>query len=151
MKVGGVEVTSCEEILVLPRTVGENIVFRAKAVNVNDEFDKMVPEPVAPNIRTKDGSRPDLKDKNYLKAEADRDLQRFAYMCLKSLEPSNIEWETIDMAKPQTWPKWTEELKESGMSEIEVGRIINMVLVANSLDERKIEEARKAFLLGQGA
>jgi hypothetical protein len=151
MKVGGVEVTSCEEFLVLPRSAGDDLVFRAKAVNVNDEFDKMAPEPIAPNVRTKDGSRPDLKDEHYLRAVQERDQQRFAYMCLKSLEPSNIEWDTIDMDKPQTWTKWTEELKESGLSEIEVGRIINIVLVANSLDEKKIEEARKAFLLGQGA
>jgi hypothetical protein len=72
-------------------------------------------------------------------------------MCLKSIEPSQIEWETVDMDKPTTWPKWVDELQENGLSEVEVGRIINAVLAANSLDEKKIEEARKSFLHGQGA
>lgn len=151
MKIGGVEVTPCEEVLVLPRPDDNNIVIRAKAVSINEEFDKKVPEPIAPNLRTKDGSRPDYNDENYVKAVQQRDNQRFAYMCLKSIEPSQIEWETVDMDKPTTWPKWVDELQENGLSEVEVGRIINAVLAANSLDEKKIEEARKSFLHGQGA
>ena len=151
MKIGGVQVSPCEELLVLPRSDSEDIVIRAKAVRINEEFDKLVPMPVAPNVRTKDGSKPDHKDKNYKKAVEIRDNQRFAFMVIKSLEPSEIEWEKVSLEQPNTWIKWKEELMDAGISEIETNRIVNAVMSANSLDEAKIEEARKNFLHGQGA
>jgi hypothetical protein len=72
-------------------------------------------------------------------------------MCLRSLEPSNIEWETVDIDDPGTWLNWDVELKAAGISDVEGQRIINLVMAANSLDEKKVEEARQAFLLGQVA
>jgi len=149
MKIGGVTVTKCEELLVLPRTDG-NLPFRAKAVSINDEFDKLVPLPVAPMLQTKDGKKPDYTDKNYLEASGIRDEQRYAYMVICSLEPSNIEWETVKLKEPNTWLKWSDELTAEGISEIEINRISNLVMAANSLDERKIEAALKDFLRGQG-
>lgn len=152
MKVGGVTITSCEELLVLPRGgKGKDIPFRAKAVSINEEFDKLVPPPVPPMVLVKGGKKlPDLSDTTYKMNCKLRDSKRFAFMVLKSIESSNIEWENIDMEKPNTWTKWDDELIESGLSEIEVSRIVNMVMAANSLDEDKINEARKSFLLGQG-
>lgn len=152
MRIGGVEVTSCEEILVLPRGgEGKDIPIRAKAVAINDEFEKLVPEPIPPMIQKKDGKYPDLTDKNYKLALAHRADQRFAFMIIKSLEPSNIEWQIVNLEKPNTWLKWQEELSAAGLSEVECNRIVQAVMIANSLDEAKIEEARRAFLLGQGA
>lgn len=152
MKIGGVEVTSCEEFLVLPRPNGVDIPFQAHAVAINDEFDKMVPEPVAPMLQMKGGSRPDLKDRDYRMAVMRRDDARFAFMCIKSLEPSNIEWERVKLDEPNTWVLWGDDLRDDGkgLSEVEVNRVINLVMVANALDEAKIAEARKAFLQGQG-
>ena len=151
MRIGGVEVKPNEEILVLPRSDGDDIVIRAKAVKINEEFEKRLPEPTPPNVRTKDGSKPDYKVENYKQALALRDTQRFNFLVIKSLEPSEIEWEEVDMDVPSTWSKWSKELIEAGLSEIEVNRIANAVMAANSLDEEKIEEARKSFLRGQGA
>jgi len=152
MKIGGVEVTSCEEILVLPRPEGTpDIPFTAIAVSINDEFDKLVPEPAPPTVLKKGGkSVPDFNDKDYKETVKRRDSQRFAFMILKSLEPSNIEWSTVDLEKPNTWLKWDKELKEAGLSETEINRVIATVMAANSLDEDKIDAARKNFLLGQG-
>lgn len=150
MKIGGVEVTKCEEILVLPRTEGDNIVFKASPVSINEEFDKLVPEPVAPTILKKGGKQADLTDSEYVKGMDRRSDLRFAFLMLKSLEPSNIEWSQVDMKRPATWTKWTDELKEAGISETEVNRIIGAVMAANSLDEAKIKEARDSFLRGQG-
>lgn len=151
MKIGGVQVSSCEELLVLPRSDSEDIVIRAKAVKINEDFDKLVPMPTAPNLRTKEGSKPDLNDKEYKKAVAQRDKKRFAMLVIRSLEPSEIEWEEVSLESPSTWLKWDEELMKAGLSEMEVNRIIGTVMAANSLDENKIEEARKNFLRGQGA
>lgn len=152
MKVGGVEVTKCEALIVFPRGgEGKDIPFRAKAVAVNDEFNKMVAMPIPPKIQTKNGTSNDFSDPDYKKAVAYREEQRFAYMCIKSLEPSQIEWETVSIESPATWTKWGDELMAAGLSEVEVNRLIGLVMEANSLDESKIEEARKAFLRGQGA
>lgn len=151
MKIDGITITSCEELLVLPRGNGENIPFRAIAVSINDEFKEIVPMPIPPMVLVKGGKKaPDLTDENYKKACDIRDDQRFAYMVLKSLEPSNIEWDAVDMKKPTTWVGWSDELKESGLSDVELTRVVNMVMAANSLDEAKIEEARRDFLRGQG-
>ena len=151
MKIGGVEVRPCEAILVLPRPSGDDIVVRAKSVSVNEEFDKLVPEPEAPAILVKGESKRDYTDEDYVKAVRRRDSMRFAYLCLRSIEDSEIEWERVNMDKPSTWLEWDKEMMEAGLSEVEVGRIVNLVMEANSLDEAKIEEARKAFLRGQGA
>ena len=152
MKIGGVQVTSCEELLVLPRPNGEDIPIRAKAVSVNDEFDKICPEPTPPNVRTKEGSKPDFTDKHYRQAQVIRGEQRFAFMVLKSIESSDIDWDgAVDLEKPTTWLKWRGELMKAGISEVECNRIVNLVMSANSLDEAKIEAARQGFLRGQGA
>ena len=150
MRVAGIEITTCEELLVLPRPDGNPIPFRAKAVAVKDEFDRLMPEPVAPVLQKKGGKVSDLQDKDYLAAVSKRDDARFALMCLRSLEPSQIEWEQVKIEEPHTWTLWTDELKEAGLSEVEVNRVIGLVMAANALDEEKISEARKSFLLGQG-
>jgi hypothetical protein len=150
MKIGGVTVTPSEEILVLPRPTG-NIVFRAKAVAFSDAFDKICPEPVPPMVTTKDGRSADLSDPDYKKAVAVRDSRRFAYMMIRCLEASDIEWSTVDLEKPGTWMDWTKELIEAGLSEVELSRVINAAMSALSLDEAKIAKAREDFLRGQGA
>lgn len=151
MKIGGVKVTACEELLVLPRPDGQDIPIRAKAVAINEEFNRLVPLPIAPKIQTKEGTSHDFSDQDYKKAVHRREEQRFAFLCIKSLEPSQIEWETVNLEQPNSWLKWQDELMAAGLSETEVNRIIGAVMVANSLDEDKIEAARKAFLRGQGA
>ena len=150
MKIGGVEVSPCEELTVLPRSDGEDIPFRAKAVSINKEFEALVPVPIAPMVQAKGGNKPDYSDKAFKAATARRDDQRFAFMCLKALEPSEIEWTTVDLEKPGTWLGWQEELMEEGISEVECSRLVNLVMAANSLDESKIDAARKRFLQGQG-
>ena len=146
MKIGNVEVTPCDEVLVLPRTKGD-IVFRAKAVDMRG-FNKRFPEPTPPNIRTKDGFGPDLADKDYKALMSTYSETRYAYLVIKTLEESDIAWERVDMDTPSTWKLWEEELREAGFSDFEMNRISKCVLTANSLDEAKLEEARQAFLLG---
>lgn len=148
MKIGTVEITPCEEVLVLPRS-GEDIVIRACSVKSMEPFEAMCPEPKAPGIRTRDGHRPDMKDEGYLSQMAHHSQQRTHYMVVTSLIPSDIEWGNVKLDDPSTWKNWSEELKEAGISDIECGRILKCVLAANSLDDDKINAAREAFLLGQ--
>lgn len=148
MKINGQIVTPNEELLVLPRSNGD-LIIKAKAVAINADFDALVPEPVAPGIRTRDGFKPDENDETYREALSRRSQQRFDYVILRSLEPSNIEWETVSIDDPTTWSKWSTEMQNAGMAEAETNRIIMCVLAANSLDDDKIKAARETFLLGQ--
>ena len=149
MKIGGRKVTRSEEVLVLPR-LGGDIIIKAHSVSINAEFDKIVPEPTAPGIRTKSGFEPDYKDTTYRKQVSLREERRFAYMILRSIEPSDIEWVTVDLDKPDTWSNWIDELQENGLSEVETSRIVQVAMAANTLDESKLREARERFLRGQG-
>jgi hypothetical protein len=152
MKIGGIEVTTCEEVLVLPRGgEGKDIPIRATAVSIIKDFHALVPLPTPPMVVTKNGKSPDLSDKDYKAAVSRMNDLRFAYLVLRSIEPSNIEWSTVDMEKPNTWTEWSKELLAAGFSEKEVERVIDAVLSANSLDEAKLEAARRAFLRGQEA
>ncbi|KPK53351.1 MAG: hypothetical protein AMS22_07505 [Thiotrichales bacterium SG8_50] len=137
-----------EEILVLPRPEG-NIVFRARAVTSMDEFEALVPVPKAPGVLTKEGMIPQLEDETYLQKLTNYNEQRFAYMCIKSLVPSDIEWETVTLDNPKTWKNWEKELREAGLADTEVNRVVRCVMAANALDESKLKEAREVFLRGE--
>lgn len=148
MRIGGKEIGGLhEELLVLPR--GEDqVIFKARAVPDMDEFDKICPEPKPPGRLTKDGFVPNDKDENYKKMQEHYGDQRLAYMCIRSLEPSEIEWDKVDITNPKTWRGWKTELKEAGITGIETNRIIQTVMRANSLDEDKLDEARATFVRG---
>ena len=151
MKIGGVEVTKCEEVLVLPRKNEEqNLVFKAVAVASMDEFEELCPKPKPPMRLKAGGVREPHISPEYMKEVEAWSQRRYAFICLKSLEPSDIEWDTVDLKQPSTWSKWIEELQEAGLSDVELQRVQTLVLDANSLNEAKLKEARESFLLGQG-
>lgn len=150
MKIGGVEIKGpAEQILVLPRLEGDDIVIRARAVMDMDTFDVLCPEPKPPGIRTKEGWKRNDKDKGFQQRQQEHNELRFAYMILQSLVPSEIEWENVDLDKPETWDNWQEELRGVGISQTELNRIAICVMQANALDEDKLKEAREVFLLGE--
>ena len=148
MKVGNVEISRCEQVLVLPRLGSEDIVFRAVAVSSMTEFEAICPEPKAPGVRTKDGFKPDTEDESYQQLVSLHGDKRLAFIMIKSLEPSDIEWDEVKIEDPSTWTKWQEELLNAGLSVIEANRVVACVMEANALDEDKLKEARDSFLLG---
>lgn len=149
MKIGGVTVSQHEEVLVLPRTDGD-IVIKAAAVLSMDEFDALCPQPEPPTKITKNGKEKNFDAKNFVKSLEIWSERRYQYICLKSLEPSMIEWDTVDLQVPASWAKWTSELLEAGISQTEMNRIQQCILDANALNEAKLNQAREAFLRGQG-
>jgi len=146
MKIGNVEVTTNEEILVLPRPK-EDIVIKAQAIDM-EPFDKMVPEPKAPGIRTKDGFKKDTEDSTYLQMVEQRDAKRLGYLVVHSLVPSEIQWDKITLDDPAIWETWSDELLAGGLSSVEVKLVLSCVMGANALDEEKIKAARESFLRG---
>lgn len=150
IKIDGQTVPSAknEDVLVLPRGTG-SIVIKARALPDLDPFNKMCPEPKPPGVQTRDGFVPNTQDDTYKKRFEQHNLQRIGYMVLHTLEPTNMEWETVIADNPKSWPKWEEELKESGFTNVECNLILGLVMDVNSLNEAKLKEARASFLRGQ--
>lgn len=149
MRVGGVTVTApVEELLVIPR--GESsLVFRARAVESMDEFDAMSPKPQPPGKLTKDGWVPEPEHPDYRTILEHYAVRRLAYIVVRSLEPSNIEWDTVDINNPKTWANWDTDLRNAKMTEVEIDKVLQLVIEANSLSEEKLKRAREDFQRGQ--
>lgn len=152
MKIKGKSITAPNvSILVIPRDNDGDIVFKAQAVLDMDVFETLCPEPKPPTIIHRErGKEFDYRDKNYLKAQEQHGELRMAYMVLESLKATeDLEWETVKSDDPSTWLGYKDELKASGFNHIEIGRIVNLVFDANSLNEAKYKEARDRFTLSQ--
>lgn len=150
MKIGGVDPKTLdnEVFLVLPRQE-QNIVFRARGLRNMAEFDERVPFPKPPGKLTKDGWVPDDTNDSYQATLKEWNRKRTGYMVIHSLEPSEIEWDTVDRDDPRSWPHWEEDLLNAGLTSIEVNRVLALVLEANALDEVKLQQARDSFLRGR--
>ena len=150
MKIGGVLVDGPNEaVLVLPHR-GANLVLRAQAIPDMTEFHLMCPKPIPPKILTKDGPKEDTDNEHYVSQMINFAQKRTAYLVVKSLECSDIEWDTVDPLNPSTWARWDEDFRNAGLNEIQIQRIIDLVMEANSLDDEKIKWARdQVFAVGQ--
>lgn len=138
------------EIIIFPRSEGD-IVLKARAIPDMKEFDTLCPEPKPPTRMYPGGQKAeDVKDEGYLKEVDEHNELRVQYMVLQSLkETEELEWETVDEARPATWGNYVTELKEAGLSEFETNRVLTGVMAANGLDEERITEARSRFLASQ--
>jgi len=139
-----------EEVLVLTRVQGDiNII--ARAVVDMKPFEQLCPEPKPPKKLVKGGFVEDTENPDFIASVMKQSELRFAYICIKSLEPSDIAWNRVDINKPSTWTDWTKELQDAGLSHVEVNRIMVTVMQANSLDENKLRQARDSFVRGMQA
>jgi len=149
MRIGGIDPRTLpnEEVLVLPRG-DQQIVFRARGLANMDEFDAMCTEPKVPVRMTPDGIVENRNEPNYKSVMLEYAKRRIAYIIVKSLEPSQIEWETVDMSVPGSFANWESDLLNAGLNKFECNRVLNLCFEANSLDEGKIKKAREVFLQG---
>ncbi len=150
MKIAGIDpkTLSNEVLLVLPRGETE-IVFRAKGLSDMAEFDALCPTPKPPGKFTKDGWIPNLNDPTYQQVLGEWARKRLGYTAVKSLAPSEIEWDSVKENDPRTWSKWEEDLKSAGLTQVECNRVLALILEANALDDAKLHRAREVFLRGQ--
>lgn len=153
MKLAGKKLeTPNVETIVLPRGSGEPIVLYAQAVMDNEPFTNLCPEPKPPTIIKRGGTKSlNVEDPNYKTAMVVYGRKRFAWLIITSLRlgTPTLEWETVKYDDQNSWLSYERELTESGFSEIEIGRIHRGVMIANALDDEKLEEARNAFLASQ--
>lgn len=139
------------ETVIIPRGDYNDLVFKCQAVLDIDNFEKLYPEPKAPMIIRPGGKQDyDYKDEGYLRSEAEYGNIRWSWIVLQSLKATEtLQWETVDDKNPNTWKNWRNELRDAGLSFMEISRIERGVMAANCLDEAKIEEARQRFTVSQ--
>ncbi len=139
-------------IIAIPRGgEGLDVIFVANAGLNYDVFEAVLPEP-KPGLYQEPGKPPvpDFEAEDYKARVADYNQKRWNWVQVTSLKDTpDLEWETIDYAKPDTWGNLTKELTDSGFSRAEINDIISGVLEANSVDEKKSKEALDRFLLSQ--
>jgi len=152
IKIGGKYISGPNvETIVFPRGNGETIALKLGSIMDYKHFEEHVKEPEAPSITHVNGTiERDTNDEDYKKHVAEVAELRMAWMVITSLQATEgFEWEAVDYEVPSTWPKFKDELRESGFNDIEVGKIIIGMMKANSLHEEYLEEARKRFTLSQ--
>lgn len=139
-----------EELVIIPRgNDQEDFVFICRAVMGYDVFDELVKEPKPKMIRRvgETEASPLLDDPNYLKEVREHDKKRLSWLICTSLAATeDLEFDTVDLADHTTWNNYYNELQDAGFTSTEIGRITRGVMIANSLDQKKIDEARASFL-----
>lgn len=148
MKIKGRKITGPNrEIIAIPRSETEDIIFIAEAILDHSPFDKLCPPP-KPKIKKIGGQDiPDIKDPNYLKNVNTYSEKKTAWLILEALKATeDLEWETVDLGDPSTWLNFRQELRDAGFSDFEINMVINGALGVQGLNEAKIEAARERFL-----
>lgn len=151
MKVGGIQATKEQALygpLCFKRMQGEKevfLTFYARPVWDFDEFRALVPKPEnSYGAYVKGGWQTDDNHPAYLDELNQYVKLRSWYITLKSLEPSQIEWEKVRPNDPKTWKHIDDEI--SGLlSVFEAIELRNLVNEANALDDSKLEENRQTF------
>lgn len=138
------------EVVVIPKGSTEYI-FKATPVLDYEEFEKLCPTPKPPMIVKRGGEQVmDYEDEKYDESISKWASRKSAWMTLKSLQATEgLEWDSIKMGDPDTWENYLDELKSNGFTDAEVRRILDIVYIANGLNQDKIEEATRRFLAGQ--
>lgn len=135
--------------VVFPRE-NEPLVFKFQALLDDSEFEELCPRPEPPTKLRPGGIKElDVSNPKYKKAIEDWGLKKVYWQFLKSISATdNLEWETVDMKKPETWENYLKELSES-FTEYEQIQLMNAYSEVQGLDQEKIDKATKDFLAGR--
>jgi len=138
------------DVVVFPRIDGD-VVFKCQCVLDYEPFLKLVPAPEPPKIMRRGETQysVNLEDSTYTAALEKYSELRTHWMILKSLEATDdLGWDTVDMAEPDTWKNYPEELLKAGFTDSQIARIINTCAAVNGLNEKMMDEAKQRFLAG---
>ena len=128
----------------------ETVTLFAGPVTDYTKFEQLAPEPVPPEVLLKGGQRSrNVEDPKFKKKVEEYGQLRTYWMVKESLKATpELEWDTVDDSKPDTWPNIEPELK-TVVGEFGVAKIIKAVLRANGLSEEIVQQARDSFLASQ--
>jgi hypothetical protein len=153
MKINGIEFTGERtETLVIPRG-GHDVVFKAKPIADMSAFEEICEPPKAKQRMLKGGNMVfDTKDPGYIAKLDEWAALKTAWLVIQSLKATEgLAWSTVDLEDPKTWCNYQDDLMNAGFTDGEIGRIIELVSLANGLSQGKIDEATERFLAGQEA
>ena len=138
------------ETVVIPRNGGD-IIFKAKAILDYEPFEALCPGPMAPMVMRKGGEQfRDVEDAKFKTKVNEWAHNRTNWMIIESLKATDgLEWETVDPKNPTTWDNYIVELTKANFSNAEINRIVECVIDANGLNQKRIDEATERFLAGQ--
>jgi hypothetical protein len=138
------------EVVVIPRRDGD-LVFKAAPVTDLSDFEKLYPEPQPPVKLAKGVTSTDVNDADYKTKHEHWTKSRGDFMFIKSLLATDgLQFDTVDLSQPMTWANWQTELS-TVLTTGELSAVIDIILEANGLNDKKIEAATKSFLAGQQA
>lgn len=124
-----------------------NVMILCGAVLGSEEFDALCPEPKAPvttDVST-GAQRKKTEDKSYIERLATHNKLYVAFTMLKSLQATpDLEWETVDLTKPDTWLNYEVEMKKV-FTQGEINRITSGVWEANNPTSSRRQEALDSF------
>ena len=149
MKIAGQRVNlPPRDVVIFPRTSGQ-LLFHITGAASWEAFDAACPRPEPPKIIKRGKAVENPEDATFkLRIQKWLDLrQNWLILQALSIPENEIEWETVDIAKPSTWNSVEKELRETGLSEMEFQRLVGKVYDVNALTERAMESARANFLL----
>lgn len=137
------------KFVVIPRNDCD-IVFKAKPINYA-KFDELMPRPEPQIIEYADGTKKrDVEDPSFNLALANYANCRTSYLFVESLSATEgLEWGTVDINDPKTYPNWLGEMRDAGFSEKEIDLVMECVTQANAIDEEHLKAARERFLAMQ--
>lgn len=133
--------------VVLPR--GEDcMAFRLQAVTDHKMFDELCPRPTPAVIVKRGGEKVmDVDAPEFREALDVWAMKRTHWLFLQSLAATEgLEWDTVKMGDPDTWPNYQDELKEAGLTDSEIAILVEAMIEVNGMDQAKIKEATESFL-----
>jgi len=157
MKINGKKIQRPQyEVVVFPRRDGD-IIIKAQAVLSYEPFDKLCPAPTPPVVvrpnGTDEGAKSiDVNNPKYIEAINTWGKRKLDWMIIQSLKATEgLEFETIDSSDPDTWGNIHKELEDAGFSPLELTKIVDAVITACGLNQDKIDEATRNFLVSLAA
>jgi hypothetical protein len=148
MKVNGIKIEKPRLVsLILPISDETSVQFLFRALNDDDDFEKVMPPPVAPQRLMKGGERlNDFNDPGYVASMEKYSDLKYSWSILKSMDATEgLEFETVDMANSDTWNNWKVEFGKM-FGKNAANRVYFAFAEANCLSEAALDEARERFL-----
>lgn len=142
MKLNGITLEARYKKTISFKRPDKNIEFTLHSFLGDDDFEKIYPEPEAPWI-TKPGNEKfqDLDDPDFVEKILERSRASLRYTALKTIQ--DVEWETVDMADPDTWENWMKEMADTGFSSNEIIKLQNYIYEVNGLTDDAVSDAVK--------
>lgn len=136
------------QVIVIPRGEDSQFIFKAAPVVDYTAFDAICPRPNPP-VTTRAGGQSfqNVHDKQYVEELNRWGTYKTHWLVLESLKATpELVWDTVIPDDPTTWKNYATELKDFGLTEPEISRIIQLVCDACGLNQDKIDAATKSFL-----